>query len=266
MWDRTYVKSKLKASGLHMMLSAAAFCPVLYLILRHWYPQPWFPIDGGWQGVRIMIWVDLVLGPSLTFLVYNRAKSRRALAVDFMTIGLLQAAAFTWGVHAVHSQRPVAISYLDGGFYSVQEGALRRQSHAVADLAQFDSRIPALVFAQEPKSVAEGLAILDVMRRQDVTTYEVFSLLHPLNAHLDEVWEGSDALAELLWADAGETAKLERILEQHPGLKREDLRFAWFLGRYQEATLVFDKQGNVLGTVSYVDPKASQDRKPANTP
>src|ERR1041384_2509035 len=139
MWDRSLVPSKLKATGIHLSLSAVAFCVVLYFILHHWYPQPWFPIDGGWQGVRIMVFVDLVLGPTLTFIVFDAAKSRRALLFEFSMIALTQAAAFTWGVYAVHGQRPVAVSFYDGAFYSIEEEDLRKQQHSSAELAILDA-------------------------------------------------------------------------------------------------------------------------------
>jgi hypothetical protein len=255
MGDRTLVKVKLKASGLHLALSAGAFCPVLYLILAHWYPQPWFPIDGGWQGVRIMIFVDLVLGPALTFVIYNAAKSRRALAFDFTMIGLTQLCAFVWGVYAVHAQRPVAVVYFDGAFYSFEEKPLLWQGHSAADLKQLDSRVPALLYAKEPVSLEERAAVIDKIRKYELGTYELFDLLRPLAPNLDKLWERSDALAELLWGDPREAARLERLLKEHPGLTREDLRFVWFIGRYEDATLVMTREGQVLGSLRYVQPK-----------
>ena len=74
---------KLRAFSIHFLISLAIFAVLLFLILFHWYPMPWFPIDGGWQGVRIMIGVDLVLGPVLTFMVFNPAKGWRELTLDF---------------------------------------------------------------------------------------------------------------------------------------------------------------------------------------
>ena len=39
------------------------FIIIGYLILFHWYPDFFFASDGGWQGIRIIAFVDLVLGP-----------------------------------------------------------------------------------------------------------------------------------------------------------------------------------------------------------
>ena len=54
---------RLKASGIQLSLSALAFFIVLYFIVFLWYPNPHFSTNGGWQGVRIMLFVDIVLGP-----------------------------------------------------------------------------------------------------------------------------------------------------------------------------------------------------------
>ena len=39
---------KLKATAIHFSLSIVVFVVLAYLILYHWYPQPYFTIDGGW--------------------------------------------------------------------------------------------------------------------------------------------------------------------------------------------------------------------------
>lgn len=255
MGNRSLARNKLQASGLHLALSAVAFCVVLYFIVVDWYPQLWFAIDGGWQGVRIMIAVDLVLGPTLTLIIFNPAKSRRALVFDLSLIGLTQICAFAWGVYAVHAQRPVAISYWDGAFHSFEERSLRQQGKNLSDLAVLDPRQPAMVFAAEPRTAA---AIADLLRRvwyQELAEYEQFDLLRPLAAHLDDVFADSATIAQAVSENPAASAELERLLRSRPEMRRDDLRFVAFQGRYQDATLVFDAAGDAIGTVNYVNPK-----------
>ena len=176
MWNRSLALSKLKACGIHLGLSGIAFCVVLYFILLRWYPQPWFPIDGGWQGVRIMVLVDLVLGPTLTLVVFNPAKSRRALLFDFSLIGLAQISAFTWGVYAVHAQRPVAMVFWEGSFNSVAEKSLRSQGHSVSELRAFDDRTPALIYSEEPKDPAAIVEMVERNITRSLEGYEQFDM------------------------------------------------------------------------------------------
>jgi len=109
------VKVRLKATGIHIAISTVIFLVFLYFILAQWYPVPYFVTDGGWQGIRIVIAVDMVLGPLLTLIIFNPAKSRRAILFDLSMIGLAQSAALVWGAYAVYSQQPAAVIQQWGG-------------------------------------------------------------------------------------------------------------------------------------------------------
>ena len=108
------IKQKLKASGLHLLISLIIFFALLYIMLTSWFPSPFFELEGGWQGVKILIFVDIVLGPLLTFLVINKAKSTKQTIQDLSIIALIQISALTWGVHNIYNQRILAISYATG--------------------------------------------------------------------------------------------------------------------------------------------------------
>ena len=255
MWQRLLVLNKLKASGIHLGLSSIAFGVVLYFILVHWYPQPWFPIDGGWQGVRIMAFVDLVLGPTLTLIIFDPSKSRRALLFDFSMIGLAQVGAFTWGAYAVHTQRPVAMVFWEGSFYSVAEKPLRAQGRSASELSAFDDRVPALIYGEAPKDPA---AIIEMVQRsvtRNLAEYEQFEIYKPLREHLPEIFAGSDTLQSAIKTSPGAESALQRLLAGRADVPRESVRFVSFTGRYERATLVFDGAGFLLGTLPPVAPE-----------
>jgi len=70
-FSRALLKTKLKATGIHLCLSLIVFFILAYQIFYVWYPLPYFLVDGGWQGIRIVAAVDLVLGPLITFLIFD---------------------------------------------------------------------------------------------------------------------------------------------------------------------------------------------------
>ncbi|MCH8105520.1 MAG: hypothetical protein IIC58_08470 [Proteobacteria bacterium] len=78
-FSKALLKTKLKATGIHLSMSLVIFFILAYQIIYVWYPQPYFSIDGGWQGIRIVAAVDLALGPIITFLIFDLAKSRKEL-------------------------------------------------------------------------------------------------------------------------------------------------------------------------------------------
>ena len=116
--DRNLWTNKFKASGIHLALSTIIFLVFLYILIFHWYPLPYFHSDGGWQGVRIMLFVDVVLGPLLTFIVFNYKKPRNKIIFDLSIIAVIQIGALIWGVNAVYNGRPVVIVYYEGSFNS----------------------------------------------------------------------------------------------------------------------------------------------------
>ena len=105
----------------HLGISLVIFVPLSYLIVFEWYPDFFFATDGGWQGIRIVALVDLVLGPTLTLVVFKAGKP--GLKFDLTLIGIFQAICLVIGVYIVYAERPIAMVYADGYFHSVTDVA-----------------------------------------------------------------------------------------------------------------------------------------------
>ena len=153
---RQTLPARLLAGGIHLSISAVIFLVALYLILVHWYPGFHFAVDGGWRGIRIMAGVDLVLGPTMTLIIFNPLKARRLIAFDLACIGVTQLAALVWGFYAIHSQRPVVVSFYQGAFLSATEQPLKLEKYDRAELKTLSDRQPALVFTAEPANDDEA--------------------------------------------------------------------------------------------------------------
>jgi hypothetical protein len=76
-----------------------------------------FAAAGGWQGIRIVIGVDLVLGPLLKLIVYDIAMPRKVLYQDLLNIALIQLSCLTAGVYIVFHESPIAVIYAYDKFY-----------------------------------------------------------------------------------------------------------------------------------------------------
>lgn len=101
------LKSRSIAAAVHLGLSALVAAMAAWLVFRVWYPYPYNEISGGRDLFTLIVSVDLVLGPMLTFAVYNVAKRRRELRMDIMVIAALQAGALGYGLWTVFQARPV---------------------------------------------------------------------------------------------------------------------------------------------------------------
>jgi len=145
--------TKLKAFLVHLGISLLIFGGLLYIIVFHWYPLPFFATDGGWQGIRIVALVDIVLGPVLTLIVYKRGKP--GLKFDLTVIALVQAGALAWGTWVVHHQRPVLVVFAEDRYFTVANDQLALTGVDAKTLKTLGATSPALVYAQLPDNEQE---------------------------------------------------------------------------------------------------------------
>jgi hypothetical protein len=81
----------------------------LGLVFWLWYPAPLASAVGVGPIFLTLLGVDVVLGPLLTLIVYDRSKKR--LAWDLGLIVLVQLLAFAWGMRAIVEARPAWLVY-----------------------------------------------------------------------------------------------------------------------------------------------------------
>lgn len=98
-------KSKFRAAGIHLVISALLASVVLLLMFFVWYPDGYFEFLGGGKIFYMIMAVDVSLGPLLTFVVYKVGK--KTLKFDLAVIGVLQFAALFYGVSVMFAARPV---------------------------------------------------------------------------------------------------------------------------------------------------------------
>lgn len=102
-----HVYSRPRASAIHLAFSAilAAICAALVFLL--WYPAPYGAMSGVSGVFLMMLGVDVVLGPLVTWVVFNPAKPRAELLRDLAVVVLVQLAALSYGMWTVFAGRPV---------------------------------------------------------------------------------------------------------------------------------------------------------------
>jgi len=127
--------SRKQAVLSHIGISLIIFFIVLYFIVFHWYPQPFFSTDGGWQGIQLLATVDIVLGPLLTLIIFKPGK--KGLKTDVITIATIQFLALLSGLYVIHNERPVAKIFQDGNFYVVTGYDMAERNISLDDLEKY---------------------------------------------------------------------------------------------------------------------------------
>ena len=103
------MRDRFRAFLLHLLLSASLITAVLTAIYWVWYPPPIASAAGLSDLVVVVVVVDIVLGPLLTFVVFNRAK--KSLRLDLACIATLQLAVLAYGVYTIGVARPAWIVF-----------------------------------------------------------------------------------------------------------------------------------------------------------
>ena len=97
--------SRWQASGIHLGISAVVAAIVMGVLFLVWYPSTFFTAMGGEQLLYLLVGCDVVLGPLITLIIYKAGK--KGLNFDLAAIGMMQAAALTYGVIVAAEARPV---------------------------------------------------------------------------------------------------------------------------------------------------------------
>ena len=100
-------RTRLRAALIHLSISALVAALAGLLVFGLWYPYPYRDISGGSELFRLVVAVDVVLGPLITFAIFNRSKPRKELRRDLAIVGVLQLAGLAYGMWTVHLARPV---------------------------------------------------------------------------------------------------------------------------------------------------------------
>lgn len=243
------MRNRFAAAGLHFLFSLCVFSLFVGVLLQFWYPKPYFSASGGWQGLRLVAAVDLVLGPLITLVIFNPKKSRRELSIDIGAVVLMQMAALLWGIKAVYEQRPVAVVFLDTGFYTVPAAAIRAQGFDLEVLDAFGEARPVFVFARMPGTVFEQERFQQALEVERIPPHEQVWLYQSLADHFVQVRRSSLDAEEIMNSNPQMKTEIEQVLAKSQA-QVSDLVFLALTSRYRNILLIFDTQASLVGAVN----------------
>jgi hypothetical protein len=140
-------KQKFKASLTHFSVCVATAAIVLAIIYLGWYQGVLAMTQGIGAILLIVLGIDVVLGPLLTFFVYKPGK--KTLVFDLSVIALVQVSFLAYGLYIIEHARPVYLVYSTDRFEPVaiadfddkQKLALSKAPAAVSRQALFAPRV-----------------------------------------------------------------------------------------------------------------------------
>ena len=255
----------------HLGVSATFVGAACALIFFLWYPHPYFLAAGAWQVLRVLIGVDLVLGPLLTAIVFKPGK--RGLELDLAVIAFVQLAAFVYGVTTIYVGRPYFTVFAVDRFYVLARGdvvpdELERRERD--DWLRKTVRGPLLLAAERPSDPAAAQRLLDetilngkpdIERRPDYWT--------PYAKAAAQVAARARPLAELKLARPQAAAAIG-ALPARLGVPEERLGFVPLIARNRDLSFIVDVTSGapleVLDVDPWLDGAAGAQRQPVGQP
>jgi hypothetical protein len=191
-------REKFQAFGWHFLATLALATAAAVIIFFVWYPDPFQAMLGGTKFFLLITTCDLVLGPLTSLIIYNSKKTRRALVFDYTVIGVVQIAAFVYGVMSMANARPVYVAFVKDRFEVViaEEIADRDLQNAGDGYRARPKFGPVLVGTQSPTDREQRNAlILATMEGKDIQNFPRYYV--PYAANADAIKERALSLDDL---------------------------------------------------------------------
>ena len=103
--------NRLQAAGfavaIHLVGSLLVAALVAILVFGFWYPFPYRELAGGRELFVLVVSVDVILGPLLTFVLFAPSKIPKELRRDLTIVVVLQLVGLGYGVWTVWQARPL---------------------------------------------------------------------------------------------------------------------------------------------------------------
>lgn len=239
-------RQKLTAFSIHFGLSLLVFISFILILRTYWYPEPFFTASGGWQGLKIVALVDLVLGPLLTFIAYNHLKTIRELRTDISIIVALQLSALVWGINTVYHQRPIAITFWENSFYTVTSADVSNQYENSPQLVKLINNPRHFYIVPKPTTIASTLAMKQTVHKRQLPEFMLINQFRSIKENFDELKYQSIDINEIISINKAMKTKLIKILE-HSKTSIDENIYLPLISKYHNIVLVFSSSSQLIG-------------------
>lgn len=249
--SRHVLAYKLRAFLLALSVFGVFALCMAFLARSVWFPGFLFTLDGGFEGLRLVLAVDFVLGPLLALVFFHPEKERRKLVFDIVVIAIVQLAAMGWGAYQVWSQRPVAVVYGNQRFISVAPDIMQRQQQTPRMLERYSPDAPPFVYRREPADRRESQRLMVMLVRYGFHAESQAWLFQPFEPNRDKVFVRQPAMRQFIREHLA--TQWAAFAAGRPLTDPADYDLAFYEGRFGDAVLVFSRGGGLVGHVPLDD-------------
>jgi len=229
--------SRKQAFLTHLSVSMAVFFVLTYLIAFEWFPSFYYKLDNGYTGMAVIFFVDVVLGPGLTLLVFKPGKP--GLKFDLMAIVIFQIVALSWGIKSVYEDRPAVTVFYDGRFLVMTQTVSKDIDQEKIKHGKSGSQ--KLAYLDSPENVYENSKFLIEASQHKVSSeYYYGSRFVPVDeVSVQKILEYKLRLDDVKEGNPDNVSLLDEYIESHPGYQKKYYLYP-IQGRFNSGIAVFD--------------------------
>lgn len=232
------IKEKLKASIIHLLISILLVGLIIGSILFFFFPKLFINISDFKEVASIIITVDLILGPLLTFVVFQPKK--KTLKFDLSVIASIQIVALLYGAFALYQVHPVYVTFNIDRFtlVSARDAEPEKAKYNEYNISKLGSA--KLAFAKMPDETEKRNDVLltAALGGDDLESREEY--YEPYENHIDQVL--AKAIDNETIVESAQTdKKLKNFISKHKD-KINDLAFLPLNTQKKDAIIVLDKK------------------------
>jgi hypothetical protein len=235
--------TRSRAFLIQLTASAAALAAVFAVVRWAWYPGPLFTLEGGRDGLLLVVLVNLVLGPALTLLLFKPGK--RGLWLDMTVVVLLQLGALAYGLWALHDTRPVLLVHTDDHFAPLTRATLSEWDPGSAVLGKWERLTLQKVQVALPDDPEAYAAVLRESRSRPGGLFALFDRYQSLESAWQQALRDAVRIEPYVARKTEWRQRLDTLLADL-GRPLETLAFFPYIGRQTRAFLVFDRGSGAL--------------------
>jgi hypothetical protein len=242
--------TRIRAFLTHFGLSTLIVSLVLTIVLVFWYPPPFFQIIGATDALKILIGVDLVLGPLLTLVLFKPGK--RGLMFDMTCVALLQVSALAYGVSVLHEERPYFAVFAKDRFEVLAHKDVVK-SQLRDDLGEKPWRTPLFAIADLPEDkAAYEKAFEEILFEGKPDIQYQPKYWSRYDQQSNKVVAKAKPLTELLSANPDAADAINNIASGYAS--PDQLGYVPVIGKKQPFALVIDLESTLPIDIIAVDP------------
>lgn len=242
-------RARWQAALIHLGCSALIALAAAALVFLVWYPWPYSVLAGGIGLFILITGVDVVMGPLITLVVFDRRKPWSELRRDLAIVVLLQLCALGYGLHVIFVARPVALALETDRLRVVRAGDVAETELPLAppSMRQLSLTGPVLLRTERPTDPAEVLETVErAMSGFDLGMRPKYWRAWDAAASR-EVLAAAKPLDALRVRYAARRAEFDAAVAR-TGLKAPQLRYLPMLSQHDDWIALVDAQsGNLVG-------------------